>query len=117
MRGGSAIPLGVRVLLPLLLVMDATLELVECDHRFRLPNPSLLARSVGSTATLLLRLLSCDIGSRESLSAIRDVSVVLCTFIGTIEFRAPAPEELSDPLRFTVTTDAEDRELERDECR
>lgn len=116
-RVGIIVPLLSRALLVLALLIDATLEVVECDQRLRFPSPSLLIRSVESTATLFLRLLSCDIGSRESLSAISEVSVGLCAFIGRAEFRAPVPDELSEPVRFTVTTDAEERELVRDEWR
>ena len=68
-------------------------------------------------ATLLLRLWSCGIGSRSTLNAISDVSFGVCVPIGTAEFRAPVLDELSEPARFTVTTDAEEKEFERDEYR
>ena len=46
-----------------------------------------------------------------------DVSAGPGPFIGTAEFRAPVPDELSEPVRFTVTTEAEESELVREECR
>ena len=33
------------------------------------------------------------------------------------ELRAPVPDELSEPARFTVTIDAEEKEFDRDEYR
>ena len=50
----SAAPLLAR--LRLVLPIDATLEFVECDQRFRLFSPSLSPLSATSTATLFLRL-------------------------------------------------------------
>lgn len=47
----------------------------------------------------------------------RDVSPGLCTGIGREEFREPVPEEPKDAVRFTVTTDADETELEREEYR
>lgn len=116
-RGGCTAPLLARVLRVFELLTDVTLELVECDHLLRLPSPSVLVRSVESTAILLLRLWSCDIGSRSSLRAMSDVSDGLCAFVGAVEFRTPVPVELSEPGRFTVTTDAEESELECEEDR
>lgn len=100
-----------------MLPIDATLEFVECDHRFKLFRPSLPLCSKGSTATLFLRLWSCDIGSRPSRRAMSDVSPGLCDLIGTVEFLAPVLVELSEPVRLTVTTDDEDREFDREEYR
>ena len=98
------------------LVADATLELVEVEYRCELPDASLIDRSVTSTATLLLRFWSCDNCSRPTLSVIKDESAGLCDLIGAGEFRAPVPmDELSEAVRFTVTMDADENELEREE--
>lgn len=70
---------------------------------------------MGSTATLFRRLWSCGICSRPRRSAISDVSLGLCTLTGAAEFRAPVLEELSEDWRLIVTTEAEEKELERDE--
>lgn len=116
-KGGSTAPLLARDRLTFGLLIDVTLELVECDHRSSVSSPSLLLLPVGSTATLFLRLWSCGMGSRPTLSAMIDVSVGLCTFIGTAEFRSPGLVELSEPVRFTVTTDVRESDLDLDEWR
>ena len=78
--------------------------------------PSLLVRSRGSTATLLLRFCSCDNGSRPIRRVIKEVSAGLCALIGAAEFLAPVPDdELSEAVRLTVTIDAEEKEFERED--
>ena len=47
---------------------------------------------------------------------IRDVSTGLCVRIGAAEFRAGVPDELlSEAERFTVTIDADENELDRED--
>lgn len=94
---------------------DFTLPFVDCDHRWRFPNPSPFGLSDRSTATLCTRLCSCDIESRPSRCATEFGSLGLCDLTGPAEVRTPVLDELRDPVRFTVTTDAEDKEFEREE--
>ena len=46
-----------------------------------------------------------------------EVSPGPCIPIGRVELRAPVLDELRDAVRFTVTTDAEEKEFEREEYR
>lgn len=99
-----------------MLPADVTLELAECECRCEPPKTSLFGRSVGSIATLFLRFWSCGTWSRPIRSAITDGSAGLCARIGTVELRAPVPDdELREAVRFTVTIEADEKEFEREE--
>ena len=102
--GGRTAPLLARDLLVLKLPVELMLEFVECECRVKPPKPSPLARSVESTATLFRRSVS-----RLSLSAISSV--------GVCPFSAPVPDELSEPVRFIVTTDADETDWLREDER
>ena len=102
--GGSTAPLLARDLLVLKLPVELTLEFVECECRLKPPKPSPLCRSVESTATLFRRS-----DSRPSLSAISSV--------GVCPFSTPVPDELNEPVRFIVTTDADETDWLREDER
>lgn len=83
----------------------------------RFPKPSFSPWSVGSTATLLLRLKSCGTRSRPTRSAIKALSLGLCDLIGTADALAPVLDELSEPVRLMVETEDDDKEFEREDRR
>lgn len=111
-RLGSAAPLLARCLVWL----DITLEFVDCDQRCRLPTPSpFVIRSECSPATLCLRLDSCEAGLRPDRRAAVEGSLGLCALAGPAEARCPVVDELRDPVRWAVSTEAEESEFEREE--
>lgn len=87
---------------------EVALESVDCDQRFKLPNPSLVDGSVGSTARLFLRL-------PPNRNAISDVSTGLCDLRGSTELRAPVLLELREAVRLMVLAEDPEMELEREE--
>lgn len=115
LRPPKMAPLLARLLRELL--AEAMLEAAELECLCTPPSIPLSGRSVASTATLFLLVRSCGNCSRPTRSAISDVSPGLCARIGRAEFLDPVPEELREAVRFTVTTDAEEKELDREEYR
>lgn len=95
---------------------DEALASVDCDQRFRLPKPSPDGRSDESSALLLLRLL-CDVDVPASRKAISDVSPGLCEPIGSTEFRALSPGEVSEAVRLIVLAEEVEADLDREELR
>lgn len=86
---------------------------MDCDHRFRLPNPSPTGFSdVSSVLLLLLRVFS---GPRRK--AISDASLGPCEPIGSTELRALSPGELSDPARLIVVATEPEADFGREDWR
>jgi hypothetical protein len=92
---------------------DCALASVDCDHRLRLPNPSPTGFSDGSSALLLLRR---DVPP-PTRKAISDSSPGLCEPIGSTEFRALSPGEVSEPARLIVVAVEPEDDLGREDRR
>ena len=124
LAAGLTIPGAALLLVRFLFVVprDVMLELVECDQRLRLLNPPAEPCSTCSevsTATLLRRL--CfgsrkDSRSRLRRAAVHDKSAGFCDEVRRAELRAPVLEELREFVLLTVTIEAEEKELDRDEA-
>jgi len=92
---------------------ECALASVDCDHRFRLPNPSPTGFSEGSSALLLRR----RVAPPPTRSAISDKSLGLCEPIGSTELRALSPGELTDAARLIVAAVEPDADLGREDGR
>lgn len=92
---------------------ECALASVDCDHRFRLPNPSPTGFSEGSSALLLLRL----VVPPPTRKAIRDKSPGLCEPIGSTELRVVSPGELREPARLIVAAVEPEADLGREDGR